>query len=238
VRSIISDWLNTLGVVIKSKDAPNGNITAQHYMPIIQKLSTTVYHKMLKYMYGIGEDADYDFEDDPRGLKSKLIQRDVLSKMNQTYGGNTYLWNFVFDPTRVDAVWVSTINLAVADINKKSAGEVLKITPSDGPFIHPKSGAKLSGYHMEVVDKDVINAEQNKADMKKYGLTREKLEDKVKTMAPGYQRKKVAAPAWTDPNYRPGTWGTRSGVEVDKSSYPVGSGHTLLEGMAKEKASE
>jgi hypothetical protein len=70
VRDVIGELLYMWNMIIHSTKHPRGNITAQHFMTIAQKLSTAVYKSILLYMFNI-TDQNYDWKEDPKFLKAK-----------------------------------------------------------------------------------------------------------------------------------------------------------------------
>jgi hypothetical protein len=77
IREVLQAQLEYFGVSINSKSNPLGQIAAKHYMPLLQKLTTLVYPHILDRIYNLG--GNYDFENDPKGVKSKRVRKHTLA---------------------------------------------------------------------------------------------------------------------------------------------------------------
>jgi hypothetical protein len=98
VRNELGRFFTHWNCVIRSKTNPRGNISAQHYMTIIQKITTYIYQNCLLYMFSIP--PNYNWKDDPEHLKSKAAQTLALKKMKEMVRTNspdtyTYLTEFI-----------------------------------------------------------------------------------------------------------------------------------------------
>jgi hypothetical protein len=115
-------------MVIHSTKNPEGNISAQHYITIIQKLSTVVYKALLLYMFGINN-KNYDWKEDPSFLKVKSTQAEALKQVVETVEptGKNYIVTFLMDPARDKFLWVDTLNAIVNCINNKEGSGCNKI---------------------------------------------------------------------------------------------------------------
>jgi hypothetical protein len=160
VRDEASAILNKLGFIIKKKDNA-GTIIAQHFMPIVQKLSTALYHNMVEGMYPKDVGKGYDWEDDPAHIKTKSKQKGIIEDLKRPgTGGRTYWQRYIND----DNTWLvmrQSIENSVAQINRNAGETVLEVTLGTDST----TGARM----YNVVDLNVIQETQRKASKKAKG---------------------------------------------------------------------
>jgi hypothetical protein len=171
IRARMGKILNMIGIGIKSKANPNGTMTAQHYLPIIQKLSTALYHNIVRKMFNLG--VNYDWKEDPRHIKSKSIQKKIIENMEKLKDNRTY-WNRFTSLDDTKEVIKYIIEDTVDKINQAADGEQV-IVLTWGQFNNPITGEKTLSY--DVKDLHVLNEQAIKDAKKGKGYTREMLAD-------------------------------------------------------------
>jgi hypothetical protein len=108
------------GIRIRSKDNPEGPISANHFMPLVQKLTTKIHNKLLTIIYQLG--SNYNFTADPKGIKSKRVRKHTLKVLLEKDGDLDYLWN----TSMGNVEWIVTV--AIPDVIKEIDGDRGKIT--------------------------------------------------------------------------------------------------------------
>jgi hypothetical protein len=202
VRDTIANIAKTANMIIHSTKNPEGNISAQHYMTIIQKLSTVVYKALLLYMFGVNN-QNYDWKEDPSFLKAKSTQAEALKQIVKPVGttGMNYLINFLRDTNRDNFLWGDTLQAIVKGINTKEGTNVLTIAFEVGPYTNIETGEQFNARHFNIKDLSVINEEAIKQARKQRGMNREGLNQRTKAIRlpvniPNKSRRKPEVPGW------------------------------------------
>jgi hypothetical protein len=93
LRERLGELLDIIGIKIRSKNNPTGNISVTHYMSLLQKLTSALYPVILKTLYSIPD--GYDYKEDPRGYKTRRAQKNTAILFQQVAAGKTD--NFLTD---------------------------------------------------------------------------------------------------------------------------------------------
>jgi hypothetical protein len=168
IRDAASAFLNKCGFIIKKKDSA-GTIIAQHSMPIVQKLSTAIYHNMVENMYS-KINPGYNWEKDDEHVKSKLVQKDILKKMGEVGSDGLTRWQRYIKSANTLQIMDLSIRESVNQINKNAGEIVLKIDYNG----NDKDGLPI----YQVADLNVIEETKRKATKKEKGYPMPKVRTK------------------------------------------------------------
>jgi hypothetical protein len=108
-QNLIEGW----GIRIRSKNNPEGPISAKHFMPLVQKLTASIHDNLLTTIYQL--EPNYDFTADPKGIKSKRVRKHTMKVLLEPKGKSNYLWITLLANT--DWIATAAIPKAIKDID-------------------------------------------------------------------------------------------------------------------------
>jgi hypothetical protein len=108
VREYVQNMVEGWGIRIKSKDNPKGPISAKHFMPLVQKLTTRIHNNLLRTIYQL--EPNYDFAADPKGIKSKRVRKHTMKFLLEPKGKSDYLWQTLL----ANDDWIGTVVVSEA----------------------------------------------------------------------------------------------------------------------------
>jgi hypothetical protein len=97
VRAAVKEFLNLYGIAVQktANGVTTGNVSAPHFMAVLAKLSASVYQSILKIIFGI--QGEYDFNTDPLKLKSAAARKIIALQTKPKESGNpsTLVFDFL-----------------------------------------------------------------------------------------------------------------------------------------------
>jgi Tfp pilus tip-associated adhesin PilY1 len=143
---------------------PNGNTSLKHYMAILQKLTSELYHKVMIEFFKPKEKDNYNFKLDPQRFKSKTKQKQLKNSITQIHeSGHSYAYLAVIWP--LPYLIEKVLPVILEEINNSIDSKPIRIT-----YTQYKGTDGLPRYQLTILDKQVEydkdNYETNKDNAK------------------------------------------------------------------------
>jgi hypothetical protein len=118
IRQMCKEYLASLGLAVYSPTKDTGNLTAPHYMTILQKYTSRTYEQVVKFLLETKLGNKYDFENDPLNVKGKPMKRFINDMIGLKY---------VDVKKSVDEADIQSVKDVLTDIVKDIKDATIKI---------------------------------------------------------------------------------------------------------------
>jgi hypothetical protein len=147
VRATVKKYMNEAGIIVHSRENQAGNVTAQHFMALLGKLTPKYYRGCLAAAADLPR--GYDFDDDPKNVLGKAGHAfmDDWTKPNRGKQISKNVWD-VLEHLGLKTL-VELVGQAAAEINTKAGKQVLTV-----------NGVKMATLgnrpYVDIVDADIV----------------------------------------------------------------------------------